>query len=57
VASLLGFGRRCHLARIAALLASSLDFLQGTFEKIHFQGFLGQQTLQPVDLLPIRLFK
>jgi hypothetical protein len=56
VASLLGFGRRCHLARVAALLASSLDFLQGTFEKIHFQSFLGQQTLQPMGLLSIRRF-
>jgi len=27
--------------------------LQGTLEKIHFQGFLGQQSLQPMDLLPI----
>jgi len=26
------------------------------FEKIHFQGFLGQQTLQPMDLLSIRRF-
>jgi hypothetical protein len=41
MASLLGFGRRCQLARIAAPLASSLDFLQGSFEKIHFQSFLG----------------
>ena len=31
--SLLGSGRRCHLARAAAALASSLDFLQGTSEK------------------------
>jgi hypothetical protein len=56
VASLLGFGRRCHLDRVAALLASSLDFSQGTFEKIHFQGFLGQQTLEPMDLLSVRRF-
>jgi hypothetical protein len=34
VASFLGFGRRCHLARIAALLASSPDFLQGTLGHI-----------------------
>jgi len=38
VSDLLG---RCRLARSAALLASSLDFLQGTFEKIRFQCFLG----------------
>jgi len=56
VASLLGFGRRCHLARVAALPASSLYFLQGTLEKIHFQGFLGQQSLQPMDLLSIGRF-
>jgi len=36
--SLLGSGRRCHFARAAVALASSLDFLQGTFEKIHLQG-------------------
>jgi hypothetical protein len=41
-----GFGRRCHLARVAALLASSVDFLQGTFEKIHFHGLLSQQSLE-----------
>ena len=32
----------------AAVLASSLDFLQGTFEKIHFQCLLRQQPLQLV---------
>jgi hypothetical protein len=32
------------------LLASSLDFLQGTFEKIHLQGLLGQQSLELTDL-------
>src|ERR1700722_4928497 len=36
--SLLGSGRRCHFARAAVALASSLDFLQGTFEEIHLQG-------------------
>ena len=30
--------------------------LQGMSEKIHFQSFLGQQTLQPMNLLPIRRF-
>src|SRR5215469_6958829 len=45
-ALLLGSARRSRLASFAALLASSLDFLQGTFEKIHFHGFLGQQLLQ-----------
>jgi hypothetical protein len=32
--SLLGSGRRCHFASFTFPLASSLDFLQGTFEKI-----------------------
>jgi hypothetical protein len=32
-------------------LASSLDFLQGTFEKIYFQGLLGQGPLELVDLV------
>jgi hypothetical protein len=54
--SLLGFGRRCHLASFAFLLASSLDFLQGTFEKIHLHGLLRQQPLQLMDLLSVRRF-
>src|ERR1700746_587527 len=49
--SLLGSGRRCHFARAAVALASSLDFLQGTFEKIHLQGLLCQKLLQAMDLL------
>jgi hypothetical protein len=35
-----GCGRRCQLARPAALAASSLHSLQGAFEKIHLQCFL-----------------
>src|SRR5215467_15659967 len=50
-ASLLGSRRRCRLARVAAPLASSLDFLQGTLEKIHFHRLLRQQPLQLPDLL------
>jgi hypothetical protein len=33
-------------------LASSLDFLQGTFEKIGLQRFVRHQPLQLRDLLP-----
>jgi hypothetical protein len=51
--SLLGSGRRCHLARVAAALASSLDFLQGTSEKIHLQGLLCQTLLQAMDFLAL----
>jgi hypothetical protein len=36
--SFLAFGRRCHPAS-SVRLASSLDFLQGTFEKIHLIAF------------------
>jgi hypothetical protein len=50
--SLLGSGRRCHFARVAAL-ASSLDFLQGTSEKIHLQGLLCQKLLQAMDFLAV----
>jgi hypothetical protein len=47
------FGRRCRLARLrVVLLASSLDFLQGTFEKIGFQRFVRHQPLQLRDLEP-----
>ena len=53
-ASLLGFRRRCPLATDAALLASSLDFLQGTFEKIQFQRLVRQHPLQLADFLPER---
>src|SRR5262245_26375351 len=45
--------RRCFLARTAAELASLLYFLQGTLQKIHLHGLLGQQPLQLVDLLAI----
>jgi hypothetical protein len=31
-------------------LASSLYFLQGTFEKIHLQRLVGHKSLQSVDL-------
>jgi hypothetical protein len=54
--SLLGFPRRCHLASPVFLLASSLDFLQGTFEKIHLHRLLRQQSLQLMDLLSVRRF-
>src|SRR5882672_7831804 len=51
--SLLGSGRRCHFASAAVALASSLDFLQGTFEKIHLQGLLCQKLLQAMDFLAV----
>src|SRR5260370_36926868 len=51
--SLLGSGRRCHFARAAVALASSLDFLQGTFEKIHLQGLLCQKLFQAADFLAV----
>jgi hypothetical protein len=41
-----------RLASLPAALASSLDFLQGTFEKICFQRFIRHQPLQQADLLP-----
>src|SRR5215831_8681408 len=47
-ASLPGFARRCLLARLAARLASSLDFLQGTSEKIYLQRFLRQNSFQMI---------
>jgi hypothetical protein len=52
--SLLGSGRRCHFASFASPLASSLDFLQGTLEKIHLHRLFGEQTLELMDLLSIR---
>ena len=51
--SILGSGRRRHLARAAVALASSLDFLQGTSEKIHLQGLLCQKLLQAMDFLAV----
>src|ERR1700691_2713661 len=53
-ASSLGFACRCLLARPAALLASSLDFLQGTSEKIRLQGLFRQDPLQMVHLFAQR---
>jgi len=50
-ASLPGSGRRCRLARACAALATSLDFLQGTFEKIHLQHLVGKHSLQVPNLL------
>ena len=50
-ASLLGLRRRCRLARAFFPLASSLDFLQGTFEKIYLQCFFRQQPLKLVNFL------
>src|ERR1039458_6316207 len=41
-----GFGRRRRLARLVVGLASSCDFLQGTFEKIHLQRFFRQGLFQ-----------
>jgi hypothetical protein len=52
--SLLGSGRRCHFARAAVALASSLDFLQGTFEKTHLHGLLCQKLLQAMDFFAVR---
>src|SRR5215510_1148986 len=48
-ASTPGFGRRRRLARSCFVLASSLDFLQGTSEKIHLQCLLSQHPLQFAD--------
>jgi len=39
----LEFRRRRLLARDVGLLASSLDFLQGISEKIHFHRFVGKE--------------
>src|SRR5262249_49898917 len=44
------FGRRCPRASAFAVPPSSLDFLQGTFEKIYLLSVLPQQTLQLTDL-------
>jgi hypothetical protein len=56
VTSLPGFGRRCHLVRATAALASSLDFLQDTFEKIHLHRLLRQHPLQLPGLLTVGRF-
>src|SRR4030095_16407049 len=45
-ASFPGFGRRRLRARVSGLLASSLDFLQGTFEKIHLQRLVHQHPFE-----------
>ena len=50
---LLVSARRCRLASFAALLASSLDFLQGTSEKIHFHGLFCQKLLQAMDFFAV----
>jgi hypothetical protein len=47
----LGFHRRRLLARDIALLASSLDFLQGTSEKIYLNRLVRQYPLQLTDFL------
>src|SRR5579884_49141 len=52
-ASLRGSARRCRPARVVATPASSLGFWQGTLEKIHFQGLLGQQPLEPPVFPPV----
>src|SRR5439155_23440767 len=49
--SLPGFGRRCLRASNVLLLATSCDFLQGTFEKIYFQCLVGQHWLEPSHLV------
>ena len=54
MASPLGFRRRRLLATDTALLASSLDFLQGTFEKIQLHRLVNQHPLQLVDFLTER---
>src|ERR1700685_1626981 len=56
MASVLGFRRSCRLATDPVPLASSLYFLQGTFEKIQLQGFLGQHSLEPANLFAERGF-
>jgi hypothetical protein len=50
LASTPGFGRRCRFASAFAAPASSLDFLQGTFEKICFENLLAEHTLKFADL-------
>src|SRR5713226_7397326 len=55
-ASFLGFRRRHLLASHTAVPASSLDFLQGTFEKIQLQRLLCQHTLQLGNFLAQRGF-
>jgi hypothetical protein len=54
MASLLGFGRRHLLASHTAVPASSLDFLQGTFEKIQLQRLVRQHPLQRADFFAKR---
>src|SRR5262249_2487163 len=46
------FGRRRLRATAAFALASSFDFLQGTFEKIHLQCLVCQQSFQLAVLSP-----
>ena len=46
-----GCGRRCRLASSAAPAESSLDLLQGAFEKSHLQCLIGDESLQVADFL------
>jgi hypothetical protein len=43
---------RLMLETVSCFLASSLDFLQGTFEKIQLHRLLGQYALQIANLFP-----
>jgi hypothetical protein len=52
----LGFRRRRLRARDIVPLASSLDFLQGTSEKIHLHRLVSQQPLQFADFSTKRRF-
>jgi hypothetical protein len=51
VTSLPGFGRRCPRASAFVAPASSLDSLQGTFEKINLLDLLGEEALELADFL------
>src|SRR6516162_378475 len=46
-----GCSRRCLFASRRVRLASSLYSLQGTLEKIHLQGAVGQGLFQPLDFV------
>jgi hypothetical protein len=48
---------RCHLKLKPIFITfRGPEALTDTLEKIHFQCFLGQQSLQPMHLLPVRRF-
>src|SRR5258708_10446678 len=51
--SLRGLAARGLPSSSAFLLASSRDFLQGTFEKILLHRLLGEHSLELVDLLTV----